>query len=189
MANVSFEHVWKRFDDTVAVEDFTLELRTASSSCSWVAPAPASPTILRMLAGLETVYGRDDRHRRSRGALRPCPPASATWQWCSRTMRSIPHMTVRENLSLGLRSQGKMPRSGDDSRMRVRAGEGYWELEPGCSIGGRSNAGGQRQRVAMGRAMVREPSVFLFDEPLSNLDAGIFAPQIGASRSARSSVG
>jgi ABC-type sugar transport system ATPase subunit len=81
-----------------------------------------------------------------------------------------PHMTVRENLSLGLRLR-KMPRAEIDRRIGWAGG--ILGLDPLLDRKPKQLSGGQRQRVAMGRAMVREPSVFLFDEPLSNLDAGL----------------
>jgi ABC-type sugar transport system ATPase subunit len=83
-----------------------------------------------------------------------------------------PHMTVRENLSLGLRLR-KIPRPEIDRRVAWAAG--VLGLEPLLDRKPKALSGGQRQRVAMGRAMVREPKVFLFDEPLSNLDAGLRA--------------
>jgi ABC-type sugar transport system ATPase subunit len=81
-------------------------------------------------------------------------------------------MTVRENLSLGLRLR-KVTR--DEIGRRVTWAAGMLGLEPLLNRKPKALSGGQRQRVAMGRAMVREPKVFLFDEPLSNLDAGLRA--------------
>jgi len=81
-----------------------------------------------------------------------------------------PHMTVRENLSLGLRLR-KVAREEIDRRVTWAAG--MLGLAPLLDRKPKQLSGGQRQRVAMGRAMVREPKVFLFDEPLSNLDAGL----------------
>jgi ABC-type sugar transport system ATPase subunit len=83
-----------------------------------------------------------------------------------------PHMTVRENLSLGLRLR-KIPAPEIDRRVTWAAG--MLGLTPLLDRKPKQLSGGQRQRVAMGRAMVREPKVFLFDEPLSNLDAGLRA--------------
>jgi len=77
---------------------------------------------------------------------------------------------VRENLSLGLRLR-KVPRHEIDRRVTWAAG--MLGLAPLLDRKPKQLSGGQRQRVAMGRAMVREPKVFLFDEPLSNLDAGL----------------
>jgi ABC-type sugar transport system ATPase subunit len=83
-----------------------------------------------------------------------------------------PHMTVRENLSLGLRLK-KVARQEIDRRIAWAGG--ILGLDPLLDRKPKQLSGGQRQRVAMGRAMVREPKVFLFDEPLSNLDAGLRA--------------
>jgi len=81
-----------------------------------------------------------------------------------------PHMTVRENLSLGLKLR-KVARVEIDRRVAWAAG--ILGLDPLLDRRPKALSGGQRQRVAMGRAMVREPAAFLFDEPLSNLDAGL----------------
>ena len=83
-----------------------------------------------------------------------------------------PHMTVRENLSLGLCLR-KVDRKEIDRRVAWAAD--MLRLEPLLNRKPKQLSGGQQQRVAMGRAMVREPLVFLFDEPLSNLDAGLRA--------------
>jgi len=81
-------------------------------------------------------------------------------------------MTVRENLSLGLRLRKFAAQEID---RRVTWAAGMLGLTPLLDRKPKQLSGGQRQRVAMGRAMVREPKVFLFDEPLSNLDAGLRA--------------
>ena len=81
-------------------------------------------------------------------------------------------MTVRENLSLGLRLR-KVDKKEIDRRV-AWAGD-MLRLGPLLDRKPKQLSGGQQQRVAMGRAMVREPLVFLFDEPLSNLDAGLRA--------------
>src|SRR5205823_724272 len=79
-----------------------------------------------------------------------------------------PHMSVYENMSYGLRLRGL---SKADIDTRVRRAAGILELQAFLQRKPRQLSGSQRQRVAMGRAIVREPAVFLFDEPLSNLDA------------------
>ncbi|MCQ4437362.1 ATP-binding cassette domain-containing protein, partial [Clostridioides difficile] len=79
-----------------------------------------------------------------------------------------PHMTVLENMAFGLKLAGV-----DAAETRTRVGQAAEALRLSALLDRKPKAlsGGQRQRVAMGRASVREPSVFLFDEPLSNLDA------------------
>ena len=81
-----------------------------------------------------------------------------------------PHMTVAQNIDFGLRL-AKMPAAERQSRVaeaaRILALEPYLDRKPA------QLSGGQRQRVAIGRSIVRQPKVFLFDEPLSNLDAAL----------------
>ena len=83
-----------------------------------------------------------------------------------------PHLSVYDNIAFGLKL-AKVPKDEIDRRVKDAAQvlglEGFLKRKP------RALAGGQRQRVAMGRAIVRQPQVFLFDEPLSNLDAKLRA--------------
>src|SRR5262249_15306376 len=81
-----------------------------------------------------------------------------------------PHMTVRDNLAFGLRM-----RKAPAAEIEARIAEAAAMLEIGHLLTRlpRELSGGQPQRVAMGRAVVRRPRVFLFDEPLSNLDAAL----------------
>src|ERR1700733_5327102 len=79
-----------------------------------------------------------------------------------------PQMTVAQNLAFGLRMR-KTPKK--EIERRVRNAAGILGLEPYLARRPAALSGGQGQRVAMGRAIVREPQAFLMDEPLSNLDA------------------
>ncbi|MER2509018.1 sn-glycerol-3-phosphate ABC transporter ATP-binding protein UgpC [Amaricoccus sp.] len=79
-----------------------------------------------------------------------------------------PRMTVRGNLSFGLKNAG-LPKAEIDQRIARAAG--ILQIEPLLDRKPAALSGGQRQRVAIGRALVRDVDVFLFDEPLSNLDA------------------
>ncbi len=79
----------------------------------------------------------------------------------------FPHLTIYQNIGLGLRLQ-KVPKAEIDQRVRHAAR--WLELESHLQRFPRELSGGERQRVALARAMVRKPKIFLFDEPLSNLD-------------------
>ncbi len=170
MPSVRFDHVSKRFGDVVVVEDFSLEVPDGELLVLVGGSGSGKSTILRMVAGLETT---------STGTIRigdqditELPPRERDVAMVFQDYALYPHLTVRENLSLGLKLR-KTPRPEIDRR--VAWAGGMLGLETLLDRKPKQLSGGQRQRVAMGRAMVREPKVFLFDEPLSNLDAGLRA--------------
>jgi ABC-type sugar transport system ATPase subunit len=178
MPPVAYEHVSKRFGDTIVVDDFNLEVADGELVVLVGGSGSGKSTILRMLAGLETV---------SSGTIRigerdvtTVAPRDRDVAMVFQDYALYPHMSVRENLSLGLRLK-KVAKP--EITRRVAWAAGILGLESLLDRKPKQLSGGQRQRVAMGRAMVREPSVFLFDEPLSNLDAGLRAQmriEIGA---------
>jgi ABC-type sugar transport system ATPase subunit len=170
MPYLSFEQVSKRFGDVVVVEEFSLRVDDGELLVLVGGSGSGKSTILRMAAGLESVSSgtirideRDITH---------LPPRERDVAMVFQDYALYPHMTVQENLSLGLRLR-KIARTEIDRRVHWAAEmlgiDALLERKP------KQLSGGQRQRVAMGRAMVREPLVFLFDEPLSNLDAGLRA--------------
>jgi multiple sugar transport system ATP-binding protein len=170
MPSVTFDHVTKQFGGVTVIEDFDLEVADGELLVLVGGSGSGKSTILRMLAGLETVSagkiridGRD---------VTDLPPRDRDVAMVFQDYGLYPHMTVQENLSLGLRLR-KVPRQEIDRRVAWAAA--MLGLEPLLERKPKALSGGQRQRVAMGRAMVREPKVFLFDEPLSNLDAGLRA--------------
>ena len=170
MPSVTFDHVHKRFGATVVVEDFDITVADGELLVLVGGSGSGKSTILRMLAGLESVTS---------GAIRidgrdvtGLPSRDRDVAMVFQDYALYPHMTVRENLSLGLRLR-KLPSAEIDRR--VSWAGSMLQLAALLDRKPKDLSGGQRQRVAMGRAMVREPSVFLFDEPLSNLDAGLRA--------------
>ena len=170
MPSVSFHHVTKRFGDVTIVEDFSLDVADGELLVLVGGSGSGKSTILRMVAGLESVTsgtiridGRDITHR---------APRERDVAMVFQDYALYPHMTVQENLSLGLRLRNVAK---TEIARRVAWAAGMLEIEALLDRKPKQLSGGQRQRVAMGRAMVREPLAFLFDEPLSNLDAGLRA--------------
>ncbi len=125
-------------------------------------------TLLRLIAGLESADAGDivfDGRR-----VNDLPPRDRDVGMVFQSYALYPHMTVRENLAFGLTLRG-MP--GPEIDARVAEAAQMLELQPLLARRPKELSGGQRQRVAMGRAICRRPKLFLFDEPLSNLDTAL----------------
>src|SRR5918997_78645 len=166
MASVTFDHVTKRFDDTEAVRDLSLEIGDGDFLVLVGPSGCGKSTALRMLAGLEDVTEGeiriDDR------VVNHLPPGARDVAMVFQSYALYPNMTVYDNLSFGLRNQ-KIEKGEIDRRVQEAAK--ILELDQLLKRKPKQLSGGQRQRVALGRAIVREPVAFLMDEPLSNLDA------------------
>jgi multiple sugar transport system ATP-binding protein len=125
-------------------------------------------TLLRMIAGLEEtsrgqimVAGRDATAE---------PPSKRGLAMVFQSYALYPHMSVRENMGFSLKAAG-VPKAEMDAKVNDAAR--VLKLDPLLERRPKDLSGGQRQRVAIGRSIVREPTAFLFDEPLSNLDAAL----------------
>jgi sn-glycerol 3-phosphate transport system ATP-binding protein len=127
-------------------------------------------TLLRMVAGLEEISGGEI----SIGprVVNDLEPAERDIAMVFQNYALYPHMSVFDNMAYGLKIK-KVPI--DEIKTRVDKAAKILELGPYLDRKPRQLSGGQRQRVAMGRAIVCQPQVFLFDEPLSNLDAKLRA--------------
>jgi ABC-type sugar transport system ATPase subunit len=121
-----------------------------------------------MIAGLEEITAGELRIAdREVGDL---PPADRDIAMVFQDYALYPHMSVADNLAFGLKM-----RDTPDAEIATQVGKAsaILELEPFMDRRPAQLSGGQRPRVAMGRAIVRDPKAFLFDEPLSNLDAAL----------------
>ena len=168
MAPITFEHVTKRFDETIAVADLDIEVADGEFLVLVGPSGCGKTTALRMLAGLEDITsGRiliGDR------VVNTIAPGARDVAMVFQSYALYPHMTVYQNLAFSLRNFG-VPKAEIDRRVRQTAD--VLELGELLKRKPRQLSGGQRQRVALGRAIVREPQGFLMDEPLSNLDAAL----------------
>ena len=130
----------------------------------------AKSTTLRMLAGLETISGGEVRIGEK--IVNNLAPKERGIAMVFQNYALYPHMTVRENLAFGLKLS-KLPKAQIEAQVNEAAK--ILELDELLDRLPRQLSGGQAQRVAVGRAIVKKPDVFLFDEPLSNLDAKLRA--------------
>lgn len=125
-------------------------------------------TLLRSLAGLERISTGDLLIAGER--MNDVPPRKRDLAMVFQSYALYPHMTVEENLTYSLRIRGVKTAEARKAAAEVAATTGLSELLHRYP---RELSGGQRQRVAMSRAIIRHPKAFLFDEPLSNLDASL----------------
>lgn len=167
MAGVELLNIEKRFPDgtravkdlTVRVEDGELLVLLGPSGCG-------KSTLLRILAGLEPPSAGEIRIDDK--VVNSLSPRQRNIAMVFQNYALYPHMTVRGNLEFPLRML-KVPKA--ERAGRVEEVARTLELTTLLDRKPKELSGGQGQRVAMGRAMVREPTLFLMDEPLSNLDA------------------
>jgi len=130
----------------------------------------AKSTTLRMLAGLENISGGEITI--GGRVVNNLAPKDRGIAMVFQNYALYPHMTVEQNLGFGLKLQ-KLPK--EEIEARVTEAAQILEIEELLDRLPRQLSGGQAQRVAVGRAIVKKPEVFLFDEPLSNLDAKLRA--------------
>ncbi|KQR73146.1 ABC transporter ATP-binding protein [Rhizobium sp. Leaf341] len=125
-------------------------------------------TLLRSMAGLESITSGDLVIAGER--MTNVPPRKRDLAMVFQSYALYPHMTVKENLTYSLRIRGVKKAEANKAAEEVAATTGLSGLMGRYP---RELSGGQRQRVAMSRAIIRHPKAFLFDEPLSNLDAAL----------------
>ena len=127
-------------------------------------------TLLRMIAGLDDITSGE---LIVGGTLaNGLPPQARNISMVFQSYALFPHMSVRRNIGFGPRIRGE---AASAIAGKVAKAAEILNLSPYLDRFPRQLSGGQRQRVAMGRTIVRDPSLFLFDEPLSNLDANLRA--------------
>ena len=168
MAHVSLRDLTKEFDDTVAVADLNLEVADGEFVVLVGPSGSGKTTALRLVAGLE---------QPTRGSIcigdrevTDVPPRDRDIAMVFQNYALYPHMSVYDNMAFGLQvrghARGEIKSRVNDAADILGIG-GLLHRRPG------QLSGGQRQRTAVGRAIVRQPQAFLFDEPLSNLDASL----------------
>lgn len=168
MAYLQLQGIEKFFGEHRAIKGIDLSIEQGEFVV-FVGPSGCGKsTLLRLIAGLERIDGgkllldgRDITH---------LPSSQRDLAMVFQSYALYPHMSVYENMSFALKLAGVDPKV---IREKVERAAKILNLTTYLDRTPKALSGGQRQRVAIGRAIVRKPAVFLFDEPLSNLDAGL----------------
>ena len=162
---VKIDRVTKKFDETVAVDDVSLEIRKGEIFALLGGSGSGKSTLLRMLAGFE---------RPSEGRIfldgvdiTDMPPYERPINMMFQSYALFPHMTVAQNIAFGLQ-QDKLPKAEIDARvaemLKLVHMTQYAKRKP------HQLSGGQRQRVALARSLAKRPKLLLLDEPMGALD-------------------
>ena len=166
MSSLTLENLKKSFGKVDVIRGVSLDVQEGEFVV-FVGPSGCGKsTLLRMIAGLEDITSGDlligDR------VVNEVQAARRGVAMVFQSYALYPHLTVRENMGFGLKVRKEKP-----AEIARRVGEAAATLKLDALLDRypRELSGGQRQRVAIGRAIVGNPEVFLFDEPLSNLDA------------------
>jgi multiple sugar transport system ATP-binding protein len=166
MAAVHIRKVEKYFGGTHVIRGVDIDIADGEFAVLVGPSGCGKSTLLRMIAGLEEINAGEIEIGGK--VVNNLPPKERDIAMVFQNYALYPHMTVRDNMAFSM-LLAKRPRAEIDERVKKAAGIlGLGELLERYP---RQLSGGQRQRVAMGRCIVRDPQVFLFDEPLSNLDA------------------
>lgn len=170
MATVECRSILKRYGEQEVIRDFNLSINDQEFVVFLGPSGCGKSTLLRMVAGLEEITGGDLLIGGER--VNDRDPGDRGIAMVFQNYALYPHMSVRENITFGLERAG-IPRKEIAARLEPVVNalglETYLQRKP------TELSGGQQQRVAIARAMIKTPDVFLFDEPLSNLDAKLRA--------------
>ncbi|WP_262177443.1 ABC transporter ATP-binding protein [Haloarcula laminariae] len=170
MARLKLDHVTKRYDDhgnvVTAVDDMNLDIEDGEFICLVGPSGCGKSTTMETVAGL-TIPTEGEIYIGDREVTN-LPPKDRGIAMVFQNIALFPHMDVYDNISFGLRLRD-YPK--DEIDRRVEKAAETVQLEGMLDRMPEEMSGGQRQRVAIARSIVREPEVFLMDEPLANLDA------------------
>jgi len=162
---VKIDRVTKKFDETVAVDDVSLEIRKGEIFALLGGSGSGKSTLLRMLAGFERPT--EGRIFLDGVDITDMPPYERPINMMFQSYALFPHMTVAQNIAFGLQ-QDKMPKAEIEARvaemLKLVHMTQYAKRKP------HQLSGGQRQRVALARSLAKRPKLLLLDEPMGALD-------------------
>src|SRR5215472_7886617 len=166
MAYLELTRIDKHYDSFHALKNINLEVEK-EEFVVFVGPSGCGKsTLLRSISGLETVTsGKIELDGRD---ITDIHPSKRNVAMVFQNYALFPHLSVFDNIAFGLKLQNL---SGLEIRKRVERAAKLLRIDQLLTRKPKQLSGGQRQQVAIGRAIVKQPKLFLFDEPLSNLDA------------------
>ena len=168
MADININTINKYYGDVHVIKDISLDIKSQSFTVLVGPSGCGKSTMLRMNAGLEDI--NSGTISIDGEVVNDLPPKQRNIAMVFQSYALYPHMTVFDNMAFGLKLE---KRSKDEINERVQEAARILQIEEYLHRKPKQLSGGQRQRVAIGRAITRKPKVFLFDEPLSNLDAAL----------------
>lgn len=166
MGSIRLSHVTKKFEGKTAVNDVSYELGEHEFLVLVGPSGCGKTTTLRMLAGLEPITSGEIYFGEQ--LVNEIRPRDRKIAMVFQDYAVFPHMTVYENIAYGLRSRHI---SNDIVKERVPKAAKTFRIDHLLQRKPRQLSGGERQRVALSRAMVSDANLYLYDEPLANLDA------------------
>ncbi|WP_288076683.1 ATP-binding cassette domain-containing protein, partial [Pseudomonas sp.] len=162
---VKIDRVTKKFDETVAVDDVSLEIHQGEIFALLGGSGSGKSTLLRMLAGFERPT--EGRILLDGVDITEMPPYERPINMMFQSYALFPHMTVAQNIAFGLK-QDRLPASEIEARveemLKLVHMTQYARRKP------HQLSGGQRQRVALARSLAKRPKLLLLDEPMGALD-------------------
>jgi ABC-type sugar transport system ATPase subunit len=168
VADINISKINKYYGDVHVIKDISLDIKSQSFTVLVGPSGCGKSTMLRMIAGLEDI--NSGTISIDGQVVNDLPPKQRNIAMVFQSYALYPHMTVFDNMAFGLKLE---KRSKDEINERVQEAARILQIEEYLQRKPKQLSGGQRQRVAIGRAITRKPKVFLFDEPLSNLDAAL----------------
>lgn len=168
MPSLDIDNLVKSYGDFVALKNVSLHVDPGEFVVMVGPSGCGKSTLLRSIAGLEAISsGQISIDEQDISDKEPFDRGVAM---VFQNYALYPHMTVRQNMGFALKIAGR-PKT--EIKAAVERAAGILRIEEQLDKKPKALSGGQKQRVAIGRAITRSPDVFLFDEPLSNLDAAL----------------
>lgn len=168
MASVTFENVSKRFRHTVAADNHNFEIKDKEFFVLLGPTGVGKTTLLRLVAGLDMPDEGDIKFNGK--SVSTLSPADRDTTFVFQQYSLYPHMSVYDNMAFPLRSP-KLDVTEEEIKQRITDISKVLNISHKLENKATALSGGEMQRVAIGRSLVRDPSIFLMDEPLSSLDA------------------